>query len=58
MLRIWIFICLSVNAWRHWFANDTDDERNTMAMDPRFAWRIAGIFAEYDAELSQWDEVK
>lgn len=56
-LRIWIFICCSARAWAHWFRQDSDDERSTMAIDPRFAWEIAGIFAEYDDELSQWETV-
>ena len=46
MLRIWIFFCL----WGKY--------HHEHRIDASLAWELAGIFAEYDDELSQWQEVK
>jgi hypothetical protein len=49
LLHIWIFFCL----W------GTDDPwMDGARIDASFAWGLAGIFAEYDDELSQWEELK
>ena len=43
MIRIWIFFCL-------WGRKHYENK-----IDAPLAWELAGIFAEHDAELSQWE---
>ncbi len=58
LLRIQIFFFGTVRSWGHWLRQDTDDPRCTMGIDPFFEWKIAGILADFDDELSQWYEVQ
>ena len=49
LLRILIFFDLwgSVDPWME-----------AARIDAAFAWTLAGVMAEYDEELSQWEELK
>jgi hypothetical protein len=49
LLHVWIFFSL----WR-----SPDPWMDGALIDAPFAWKLSGIFAEYDDELSQWQELK